>query len=366
MKTEIKALTGLRGVASFYVVIFHFYQFLTLNSENAVQTGMNKYVQNFFMHGYIGVDLFFVLSAFVMTLSSKKYFEGKFSWSSYKIFMSKRFIRIYPIYIIVVLYGIFFVEHFQKHRIPNYILSVLLLNGVVGGVPVLGHLWSLTAEWIAYLLFPIFMFISYFKTSFSWMFFCLLIGIFTYTLSYLLFHNNFHVFQQFALEVYQKYNSTFRCLGEYFLGIFGFQLLSKRGSQILQSNLVTFLMLILATFLLLSSSFDIFIPLAIMIIIVAITAHGNFLSRILSLKFFNYLGLISYPVYLINSLLSESLPGLQSKLSAITENKFLIYSTLLVFFVSVVIMISHIVTFYIESPLIKFLNKRLNQKMFPF
>jgi peptidoglycan/LPS O-acetylase OafA/YrhL len=56
---EIRSLTGLRGVAVAYVVVHHF--FLGLTFTNPFTT--------FLAHGYLAVDLFFVLSGFVMTLN---------------------------------------------------------------------------------------------------------------------------------------------------------------------------------------------------------------------------------------------------------------------------------------------------------
>ena len=48
---EIKALTGLRGVAAIYVMIFHYYSGLPLSNPGTTLIS----------HGYLAVDLFFVL-----------------------------------------------------------------------------------------------------------------------------------------------------------------------------------------------------------------------------------------------------------------------------------------------------------------
>ena len=57
--SEVRALTGLRGVAALYVVLHHF--FSPYSSTNLPQSLL--------AHGYLAVDLFFTLSGFVMALN---------------------------------------------------------------------------------------------------------------------------------------------------------------------------------------------------------------------------------------------------------------------------------------------------------
>ena len=58
-------------------------------------------VRAFVLHGYLAVDLFFVLSGFVMALNYQHLFEDGFSNQNYSIFLYKRLTRIYPLYIMV-------------------------------------------------------------------------------------------------------------------------------------------------------------------------------------------------------------------------------------------------------------------------
>ena len=59
--SEIKSLTGLRGIAAMVVVIYHVFK----------NTWIARYTQN----GYLAVDVFFVLSGFVMMLTYGQSFE---------------------------------------------------------------------------------------------------------------------------------------------------------------------------------------------------------------------------------------------------------------------------------------------------
>jgi|GEM_PF-3950304 len=62
---EIKSLTGLRGIAAVYVMPFHF-KFSNFTSE---------FIKQFFDHGYLAVDIFFVLGGFIMVLTYKSLFQ---------------------------------------------------------------------------------------------------------------------------------------------------------------------------------------------------------------------------------------------------------------------------------------------------
>ncbi|MBO2029374.1 acyltransferase [Klebsiella pneumoniae] len=52
-KEIIDSLTGIRGIAAIYVVIYHLFHHASDN--------------NFINNGYLSVDLFFILSGFIIT-----------------------------------------------------------------------------------------------------------------------------------------------------------------------------------------------------------------------------------------------------------------------------------------------------------
>jgi peptidoglycan/LPS O-acetylase OafA/YrhL len=92
-RSEIRSLTGLRGVAAAYVVLYHMHLFeLCSGAAATVLT-----------HGYLAVDLFFVLSGFVMALTYAELFEGGFSAGRYRDFLVRRIARVYPLYVVVTL-----------------------------------------------------------------------------------------------------------------------------------------------------------------------------------------------------------------------------------------------------------------------
>ena len=152
MKQEIKALTGLRGVAAFTVMLYHFLKGDTYFA--AVQP-------NLVQRGYLSVDIFFILSGFVMAFSYAPYFRESISWANYRLFMGKRLARVYPLYIVITLiFTLKYALNFsgsgaRDFHLPDFIACALMVQGWgFDFANVAGATWSLSTEVFAYLVFP--------------------------------------------------------------------------------------------------------------------------------------------------------------------------------------------------------------------
>lgn len=144
-------LTGLRFYAAFWVFLYHFFP---------VYTDLPKV--DLLEVGYLGVDVFFVLSGFILTyVYYGKFFVNKISIKDYYNFIIKRFAKIYPLHFILTLIFIplLFVGKYVFHQdalkvYPNTLINNFLLIHAWGTT---SHYswnfpsWSISAEWFAYL-----------------------------------------------------------------------------------------------------------------------------------------------------------------------------------------------------------------------
>ena len=155
---RIAALDGLRGCAVLMVLFYHFMGPFTDTADFATKGGLWV-----FSFGWTGVDLFFVLSGFLIT---GILFDAKGSERYFRTFYMRRILRIVPLY-----YGalalIFFVPRFiasptaLRFTAPFsdqvwywlYLQNFHRLRGGVGQIT--GHLWSLAIEEQFYLVWPL-------------------------------------------------------------------------------------------------------------------------------------------------------------------------------------------------------------------
>jgi len=88
-KKIINSIQFLRGFAALAVVIHHTGGYVKRYFEPTLFFG------DYFSLGFAGVDLFFVISGFIIHFTSKNYLNNP---SKLKEYFKKRFIRVYPIY----------------------------------------------------------------------------------------------------------------------------------------------------------------------------------------------------------------------------------------------------------------------------
>jgi len=151
---QLDALTGLRGLAAWYVVLFH----VRVTLKGTV--GPITYA--FLSHGYLAVDLFFILSGFVLwhSCAENPAYRGA---GGMMRFWLRRIARIWPLH--MVLLGAFVAlvsllaltgRDTSFYRWGELPLHVLLLQnwGMTIGLMWNEPAWSISCEWAAYLLFP--------------------------------------------------------------------------------------------------------------------------------------------------------------------------------------------------------------------
>ena len=153
---EIKALTGVRGVAATLVMLGHF-----LPTAPKLAGSLPTIIER----SYLGVDLFFVLSGFVLAMNyGERFAEGTVA-SEYKLFLIKRLARIYPLYfVITIVFSIKYLVNFSGdipriYGVADFVACLLMVQTWGAGFTnVTGQTWSLSTEFFAYLVFPAYCF----------------------------------------------------------------------------------------------------------------------------------------------------------------------------------------------------------------
>lgn len=152
---HLAALTGLRALAAWLVVFYHARLSLTDWVPEAVIAGAGK--------GYLSVDLFFMLSGFVMWLNYGPRLRAEGAAGA-PAFWWRRFARIWPLHAAILAGLLVFamVVLATGRDMTNYPLAELPLHVLLlqnwGFTPELtwNHpAWSISAEMGAYLLFPL-------------------------------------------------------------------------------------------------------------------------------------------------------------------------------------------------------------------
>ena len=155
-------LDGIRGIAIFAVMALHF-----IASQIAVaQNGIERLAVAITGYGMWGVDLFFVLSGYLITglladsRGSKKYFSS---------FYIRRTLRIFPLYygvifVLVVLIPRGMLEDFAPEALQirsvqpwlwTYLTNVYIAKEGSFAIPYVSHFWTLAIEEHFYLLWPL-------------------------------------------------------------------------------------------------------------------------------------------------------------------------------------------------------------------
>lgn len=156
---RISSMEGLRAYAAFIVFLTHYSALLYLNIKHIKLRDFDIFTadstQNIFFYWLYstdyGVDIFFFISGYLITgmILNEKF--------TYKPFLLRRFIRIYPAFFFALLtYFVYFAISRHEAWVPGLILNLFLLNGISGlDLPAVhGQSWSLFYEFSFYLVFP--------------------------------------------------------------------------------------------------------------------------------------------------------------------------------------------------------------------
>jgi peptidoglycan/LPS O-acetylase OafA/YrhL len=298
---HLPSLTPLRGIGALWVTVFHFG--LGFPNVHASDCG-------FVREGYLAVDMFFVLSGFVISHVYKDSFARECTEREYCDFLKARIARIYPLHFIMLMVflaavalenagislaggGIGPVTLTGEHSVAGLFANLAMLQGLwARGLSWNNPAWSISLEFIAYLLFPL---------LFPWLWRSRPRG---KAIAGLLV---FVALAGLAWQTGDNFNqwngvpAILRCLPEFLLGvlvyIFYYQGLFAR---LLASDLALALILAVLCVLVHGVASDLGIVLLFPWLIVAAVRNEGLLRHLLNAAPLRWLGDVSYSLYLIH------------------------------------------------------------------
>ncbi|HHF5936939.1 TPA: acyltransferase family protein [Haemophilus influenzae] len=294
-------IDGLRAIAVISVIIYH------LN-------------ENWLSGGFLGVDIFFVISGFLITgIIITEIQQNSFSL---KQFYTRRIKRIYPAFITVmalvsfIASAIFIYNDFNKLRKTIELAIAFLSNfylGLTQGYfdlsanenPVL-HIWSLAVEEQYYLIFPLILILAYKKFREIKVLFIITLILFFILLATSFVSANFYKEVLRQPNIYYLSNLRFpELLVGSLLAIY-----HNLSNKVQLSRQISNILAILSTLLLFSCLFlmnndiayipgiTLILPCIFTALIIHTTSQNNIVKLCLSNKAIVFIGKISYSLYL--------------------------------------------------------------------
>jgi len=304
---EIPSLTPLRGVAALFVVAFHLRFYIpNLRYEQTAPL---------FMFGYLWVDFFFILSGFIIAHVYGAGLERGLSSFPYARFLYLRWCRIYPLHAAVL--GLFvafeliaWALHAGLGLVPGFELfsGTHTLSGIathlllVNALPVHDQLlwnfpaWSISAEWIAYLTFPLLaLLLQRRRPLVSWLNLVVVLGL----LNLLALTNGGR------LALHHDWGAV-RCVLEFSMGILVYEAY-RRGSldAVLRSDAAVALTLLWILFAMSQWVRDIFIVPGFAALVLCAARNDGLVKRMFASRALRQLGEISYSIYMVNILIFQ-------------------------------------------------------------
>ena len=371
-KIFFNGLNELRALAALAVVVHHV-EFLKLKNGYSSLVNINKLSYFISKLGANAVDIFFVISGFLITYLLLKEKENNFGKIALKQFYARRVLRIWPLYYLIVIVSIFIVPvinnsfeifssvsyyHETINTASNYTPKIkllyflffpnLALNVYKVFVACCSQTWSVGVEEQFYILWPL-LILLFNKKQILWIFILILFffrGIQGSAYDLLIIIDKAIPFQHMAIGalggfLYVYYRELMERIGKskwlYFILISSllFLLFKDITGKFYQSLLMSFL------------TFG--------IIICSINNQNKFVFRN---KFFAYLGTISYGIYMYHPLVMYIVFAMINSWFHLNNVMYNVVSYLAI--ISLTIIISHFSYKYFESYFLKIKEKKFN------
>ena len=363
----ISNLTPLRGFAALMVVVFHF--------EEVIGRFVNAADSMFIRKGYLMVDLFFVMSGFIIFHVYNEEFRNTIQRYSFRRFLIARFARIYPLHFFMILVAtlLIFIKGvspvFNPAAIPTH-LFLLQSFGIHKIFTLNVPSWSISAEWWAYIIFPVT--VLWFHKK-KWLtIICCVVFIITAYLLIMYWLPRTNPFNP-AAPVPHNLDSTFdygflRGLAGFITGMMLYMLYQLRIiKDIFSSDIASafcFVAVLAAMHLGINDACH--IPL-FSLLILAFACNNGYITKICNSRVPQFLGDISYSIYMTQLVILFFVPAIIAAsgitIPTIADKTFAFSTGILYCFIilGLCIAFSSLTYYKLEMPLRKWINKKWSQ-----
>jgi peptidoglycan/LPS O-acetylase OafA/YrhL len=297
---QLPSLTGLRGIAALWVVLYHFGNRYFVS----IEPGAAGYVVE---KGYLAVDLFFLVSGFVLAHVYLDQFARQKSRAIWP-FLQARVARLYPLHLVVL--GVFVIDAaipalrahilageplhvrmFGAQSIAATVANLFMLQGVKASQLSWNYpTWSISVEFAAYLLFGI---AAAYSRRLRREGALLCLGVLG---SWLLF------FSWLVAGDFNQWDGSpafARCVPEFFAGVLIY-VLTRDVSFNMNPNVVVLVVVIAIGISLQLGDQDLVIVVLFAVVMPLVVRSSGLISRILNAPAIVLLGELSYALYLLH------------------------------------------------------------------
>lgn len=308
MRDQIDALTSLRGIAAILVVLYHYTGSFLPNLSVSQHT-------SFIIKGYLWVDLFFLLSGFVIMHAYGQQFRSRVDWPSFRSFMFGRIARLYPLHLTILVAFVLLellrasltqsgVDDLQREafeggkNLPALVEHLLMIQaaGLQDGLTWNGPAWSIGAEWFAYLVFPVLASFLFGKGWRAHLLICL-VGV----LGLAVIADNPR-----GLNLTYDYGA-FRCLFQFCIGAVLYQVFRRGSMRWLHHDIAFVVIASITVGLMHIGANDLLLPPAFALLILSLAGNRHRIAAVLSIAPLRMIGVISYSIYMSHMLVLEAI-----------------------------------------------------------
>lgn len=296
-----KNLDGVRAIAALLVMFLHFFQYNNIQNDSVFNV-----FKKIAIFGQTGVDLFFVLSGFLIT---RILIQTKSDNNYFKNFIFRRILRIFPLYYFFLLIYYFiapflldsnFIPFNEQWYYYSYLQNFATTFGWNANGP--EHFWSLAVEEHFYLFWPLIIYLFSTKNIkyiiFGLVVFSVLLRVFMIQQNYGVFYFTFTRIDGLAigaalalLEIksfFKKKNKLiFLVLALFLILSLGFLWIKYSGKGMLE--IYKYLLVALFYFCMISYVLSV--------------KSNSLINKILESKPFNFSGKISYGLYVYHPII---------------------------------------------------------------